>query len=129
MGDFIAKPIVLEGKSFDWSEGSKALENAVNSDGSANWKALTCADPGVCSCPNCGQFSWREGDVQKCTVCSVVFPVEWYSIVQTGQRTKSLQTEHISALDYKFYFWGVHNPDLDYDGVHSKISIDKPWNI
>lgn len=64
------RPIILEGKPFDWDAGAESLKNAVSGDGEANWGAAAFADPGVMKCPGCQEYLWREGERVRCPHCS-----------------------------------------------------------
>jgi Zn finger protein HypA/HybF involved in hydrogenase expression len=69
------RPIILEGKPFDWDEGGKNMLNAVDKDGNVNWRAAMSADPGVMRCPSCDEYLWKEGKKVKCPKCSLIFEV------------------------------------------------------
>ena len=64
---------IIKGKPFDWERGKKALENIEHSDGSINFCAAFCADPGCCRCPNCGVYYWKEGEILECLDCGIQF--------------------------------------------------------
>lgn len=63
------RPIILEGKPFDWDEGKRYGAQAVDDDGNVNWMAAMFADPGVMACPGCGEHLWNEGMTAKCPDC------------------------------------------------------------
>lgn len=49
----------VRGWKFDWEEAKKATDVG----------AFRYADPGVCHCPVCGEFHWREYEVYLCSRC------------------------------------------------------------
>jgi hypothetical protein len=61
---------------FNWEEADKALNNAVNDDGSINWGAAMSADPGVSKCPGCEKFFWAEAEHLECTNCGTKWNTE-----------------------------------------------------
>jgi len=63
---------VLEG-SFDWERAKVAFDNVVDDGGNINWGAAFAADPGVCKCPKCNEYYWREGTKLECTKCGEQF--------------------------------------------------------
>lgn len=74
------RPIILDGAPFDWDEGARYGQNAVDDAGNVNWMAAMFADPGVMTCPGCGEHLWNEGDRVRCPHCSHEFTTrsgEW----------------------------------------------------
>lgn len=69
------RPIILDGKPFDWKEGEKNMLNAVDEAGEVNWLAAMSADPGVMQCPSCLGWLWREGSKVQCPDCGEIFLV------------------------------------------------------
>jgi hypothetical protein len=65
---------IIEGQPFDWKRGAEAMDHIANDDGSINWGAAFCADPGVTSCPSCKTYFWAEGTKLECTECGTQFP-------------------------------------------------------
>lgn len=53
-------------------------------DGEANMMAAAGADPGCCTCPNCGQYFWSCGRRIECTECSFQFPTDWWPMYSYG---------------------------------------------
>ena len=56
--------IIHAGQSFDW-EAAEKFQRAAGS----NMAAAFYADPGVMTCPGCGEYLWNEGDDVECPVC------------------------------------------------------------
>ena len=65
---------IIEGQPFDWERGGRAMNNVISDNGEINWGAAFCADPGVTSCPKCGEKYWAEGTKLECTICNTQFP-------------------------------------------------------
>lgn len=63
------RPIIIKGEPFDWKRGAEAMDHAVDKDGNVNWRAASCADPGVTKCPKCATYFWREGELVECNKC------------------------------------------------------------
>lgn len=59
-------PIILDGSAFDWAEGERYAQRAVDDDGNVDWMAAAFADPGIMSCPGCGVHLWAEGWTVRC---------------------------------------------------------------
>lgn len=69
-------PIILEGRAFPWDEPNPhgdVFGDVVDDAGEVNWAAAAFADPGVMSCPKCGEYLWAEGLRVRCPTCSA----EW----------------------------------------------------
>jgi hypothetical protein len=60
---------IIKGDPFDWEESKEAMENVVNDSGEVNMAAAMLADPGVTSCPKCGDHYWWEGELLECLKC------------------------------------------------------------
>ena len=69
-------PIIIEGPSFDWKRGKKAMDAVISKSGDVNWGAAMAADPGVTKCPKCGGCFWKEAKLVKCTECGVSWNTE-----------------------------------------------------
>jgi len=64
---------ILEGEPFDWKQGAEAMNHVQREDGSVNWRAAACADPGVIKCPKCDTYYWAEGTKVRCTECKHIW--------------------------------------------------------
>lgn len=62
-------PIIIEGKPFDWNAGAEMQEHVAAAEGHVNWYAAAGCDPGVMSCPGCGEHLWHEGVRVRCPEC------------------------------------------------------------
>lgn len=73
----MTRPIILEGKGFDWEAGNRAQEKVAEAaeEGEVNWGAAMLADPGVMKCPGCGVYLDREGKKVECPDCGHVWVV------------------------------------------------------
>lgn len=84
-------PIVIEPAGFDqkaaWQECSDYVEKCgglTHDDGEPNWRAAFGADPGICSCPACGEHYWCWGRKQQCVTCGFVYPTNWWTNYTSG---------------------------------------------
>lgn len=59
--------VYVRGWKFDWQEAKKGFDKYM--DEGRDFAAACCADPGVCKCPECGEFHWREFEVFECFRC------------------------------------------------------------
>lgn len=59
--------------SGEYSNNFGGFDNIANDDGSINWGVAMRADPGVKSCPKCGEHYWNEAAVMECPDCKVEF--------------------------------------------------------
>jgi hypothetical protein len=93
-----------------------------HADGSVNWRAAFGADPGVMSCPACGELYWHWGVVAKCADCGFVFPTDWWSqysvgvneaeYVATCKRNgiKASRPSHHKRMQHAYYRYGYEHP-------------------
>jgi len=65
----VKRPIILDGPAFDWAEGERYSQAAVDDDSNVDWMAAMWADPGIMSCPGCSVHLWAEGHTAKCPEC------------------------------------------------------------
>jgi hypothetical protein len=65
-------PIILEGSPFPWNEPNPHGP-VVDGNGEVNWAAAAFADPGVTTCPGCGEYLWNEGVRVRCPDCATEF--------------------------------------------------------
>jgi hypothetical protein len=84
-------PIVIDPPGFDqkagWQECSDYVDKCgglAYEDGEPNWRAAFGADPGVCSCPACGEMYWCWGRVQRCAVCQFEYPTDAWPAYSEG---------------------------------------------
>ena len=57
----------VRGWKFDWDEAGQDFDKYMAAG--REHKAASCADPGFCMCPNCGEHHWREYEVFLCCRC------------------------------------------------------------
>ena len=84
-------PIVIDPPEFDQDAAWKECSNYVDQcgglqheDGEPNWRAAAGADPGCCSCPNCGEHHWAWGARQRCSVCEFEYTTHWWPLYSEG---------------------------------------------
>lgn len=84
-------PIVIDPPCFDqaagWQECEEYVEKCgglVYEDGEPNWRAAFGADPGVCSCPACGETYWAWGRSQRCVICAFEYPTDAWAMYSYG---------------------------------------------
>lgn len=140
-------PIVIDPPGFDtkagWKECAEYVEKCgglTHDDGEPNWRAAFGADPGVCSCPNCGEYYWAWGIKQRCRKCAFEYPVDWWPMYSYGvqQRNREadpppacrekhfrdyLKREHERRISHPYYRYGYEHPVKDPWAEHDKI----PW--
>ncbi len=99
-------PIVIDPPatvvSEEWSRCSEAVDacgGLTYQDGEVNWRAAFSADPGICTCPNCGINYWAFGNRQRCADCGFEFPVDWWPMYSYGVSAARM---HIPADQYAF---------------------------
>lgn len=101
----IARPIIIEGLPFDWDAGGQAAANAVGDDGEINWGCAFSADPGVVSCPCCGQKHWREGTIVECWRCGKRWRVEPdLNLKKAAHRILGLKSDYDEHVRRR---WGI----------------------
>ena len=117
----IHEAIVISGQPFDWEKGKEAMNHVIREDGSVNMKAAMFADPGITTCPKCGQDHWAEGERQRCTACAFEYPTWWYSLVQFGQQKRLKYMDKRVDTKTFYYKYGVEHPDDSYEQAHDGI--------
>ncbi len=87
----IKDPIIIDPPGLTpkqvWDECKSYVESVggmVHEDGEVNLRAAAGADPGCCSCPNCGQYFWNCGRIIECTECQFQFPTDWWPMYSYG---------------------------------------------
>jgi hypothetical protein len=87
----VKDPVVIDPEGFDVSEAWRRCQEYVkgcgglyHEDGEPNWRAAFGADPGVSSCPNCGQYYWAFGKRIRCSECAFEFPPDWWPMYSYG---------------------------------------------
>lgn len=117
-------PIVIDPPDFDqasaWAECRGYVEKCgglAHDDGEPNWRALSGADPGCCSCPACGKMYWAWGRVQKCRACAFEYPTDWWAMYSWGaSRIHPKQRyKHEERMNHPYYRYGFEHP------------VDDPW--
>jgi hypothetical protein len=92
-------PIIVDSEPPDvdkiWKDCSEASNHVMREDGTVNYRAAACADPGVTTCPACGRYHWNIGRWHKCTNCEFVYPTDAWPMFSWGvveaRRRKSRQ--------------------------------------
>lgn len=125
-------PIVIDPPGFDpragWQECSEYVEKCgglTHEDGSPNWRAAFGADPGCCTCPNCGEYYWCWGKVIECLDCQFRFPTDWWAAYSWGvQAAKAKEPFRVQMrIGHPYYAHGYNNPVEDPWKEHDKL----PW--
>lgn len=125
-------PIVIDPPNFNqaaaWKDCNDFVEKCgglAHKDGQPNWRAASGADPGVCSCPACGEYYWAWGNRQRCKQCAFEYPTDWWPMyswgAQEGQRKMRLGLSWNPSATYRFdermrhpyYAFGFHHPTGD----------------
>lgn len=125
-----------------WRECQSYVEKVggmVYPDGEVNMRAAFGADPGCCSCPNCGQMFWAFGRIIKCTECEFEFPTDWWGMYSYGVNASrpdppyvaglsqnaraGLAQMHQDRLSHPYYKYGFEHPVTDAWEEHDKL----PW--
>lgn len=117
-------PIVIDPPNFDqksaWGECRDYVDKCggvVNEAGEVNWRAAHAADPGICSCPACGEMYWCWGNVQRCRACTFEYPTDWWPMYSWGtSAAKSTRRyRHDERMQHPYYRYGFEN------------SVEDPW--
>lgn len=116
-------PIVIDPPNFDqkaaWDECCDYVDKCgglSHEDGEPNWRAAFGADPGVCSCPACGEFYWMWGNRQRCVKCAFEYPTDWWPMYSWGSqagRSDKAKYKHPERLAHPYYRYGFENPTDD----------------
>lgn len=115
-------PIVIDPPDFDqaaaWKECSDYVEQCgglTHEDGSVNWRTACGADPGVCSCPACGEMYWAWGSRQRCVKCSFEYPTDWWPMYSYGSQDakRGRQSKHSNQTTHPYYRYGFEHPAAD----------------
>ena len=124
-------PIVIDPPNFDpaaaWAECRAHVDQCgglAHEDGSPNWNAAFGADPGICSCPACGEMYWAWGKVQRCK-CGFEYPTDWWPMYSWGvQATRSALLQqskrHEQRMDHPYYRYGFEHPVADPWAEHDR---------
>jgi len=133
-------PIVIDPPDFDqhaaWKECHDAVEKCggiQDADGEVNWRAAFSADPGVCSCPACGESYWCWGRRQRCRKCGFEYPTDAWPMYADGvyaarfgnrEGNTARAARHKERMGHPYYRYGFEHPvDTDlYDTFHAL-----PW--
>lgn len=128
-------PKVIDPPGFDPSAGWKEFREYVDQcggladeEGNVNWRAAFGADPGCCTCPNCGEYYWAWGRIIECLDCQFQFPTDWWAMYSWGvQATRNpvFRVDHIhkKRLEHPYYRYGFEHPVNDAWKEHDKL----PW--
>jgi hypothetical protein len=141
-------PIVIDPPGFDqkaaWNECTEYVDKCgglSHENGEPNWRAAFGADPGVCSCPMCGEYYWLWGRKQRCVTCGFEYETDWWSAYSegcdcglrlSGQRVCPLPDAHERMLEYSrekrekrwghpYFRYGFEHPVSDAWWHHDKI--------
>lgn len=117
-------PIVIDPPGFDqsaaWKECSDFVEKCgglTDADGEPNWRAAFGADPGICSCPMCGEHYWAWGRRQRCVKCAFEYHTDWWPMYSWGAQSarSPVKYKHKERLEHPYYRFGAEHP------------CDDPW--
>lgn len=125
-------PKIIDPPGFDpkagWQECREYVDKCgglTHEDGEVNWRAAFGADPGCCSCPNCGEMYWSWGRIIECLDCGFQFPTDWWAMyswgVQATRRTNAPPYKHEERMQHPYYRYGFENPVEDAWEEHDKI--------
>lgn len=112
-------PIVIDPPDFDqkaaWRECNEYVEKCgglAYPDGEPNMWAAAGADPGVCSCPACGEFYWAWGRRQKCRKCNFEYPTDWWCMYSWGTSAakRTQRYKHDEYMKHPYYQHGFEHP-------------------
>lgn len=120
-------PNVIDPPGFDqkaaWQECRDYVEKCgglTDENGEPNWRAAFGADPGLCSCPSCGETYWAWGRRQRCDRCGFEYPTDWWPMYSYGVQAaktgdarhgnKMLMERHERRLDHPYYRYGFEHP-------------------
>lgn len=120
-------PIVIEPAGFDqasaWNECQRDAAR-YRKDG-REFFAAACADPGVVSCPACGESYWNWGSKQRCVVCSFEYPTDWWPMYSWGvgaaKNAKARYKHDERMRSSAYYRYGFEHPVADAWSEHNKI--------
>lgn len=126
-------PKVIDPPGFDpraaWQECSEYVDKCgglTHEDGEPNWRAAFGADPGCCTCPNCGEYYWSWGRIIECLDCQFQFPTDWWAMYSWGvQATRNaiFRSSHKERMSHPYYRYGYEHPVEDPWKEHDKL----PW--
>lgn len=110
-------PIVIDPPNFDqkaaWGECADYVDKCGGLDESnpRQMQAAAGADPGCCSCPQCGKTYWAWGRRQKCRECHFEYPTDWWPMFSwgcTAARTSS-RYEQKERMKHPYYRLGFES--------------------
>ena len=123
-------PIVIDPAEFSqqaaWDECRQYVEDCgglAHDDGEPNWRAAFGADPGVCSCPACGEMYWAWGRKQRCVKCAFEYPTDWWSMYSWGCQAvgrPQFRYKHNERMQHPYYRYGFLHPVSDPWKEHDK---------
>ena len=124
-------PKVIDPPGFDpaagWNECREFVDKCgglEHSDGEPNWRAAFGADPGCCTCPNCGEYYWSWGRIVECLDCGFQFPTDWWPMYSWGVQAANRREryKHDERMEHPYYRYGFENPVDDPWEQHDKIA-------
>lgn len=92
-------PIIIEGHPADWEAHGRAADRVQNPGGGVNWGAAMLADPGVMSCPACGEHMWCEGLRVRCPYCAHEFDTRLKRTAKSRANSVPGTTDPADAAD------------------------------
>jgi hypothetical protein len=126
-------PKVIDPPGFDpkagWQECREYVDKCgglAHEDGEVNWRAAAGADPGVCSCPNCGEMYWSWGRIVECLDCAFQFPTDWWAMYSWGVQAATRNGpayRQAERMEHPYYRYGFEHPVEDPWEQHDKL----PW--
>ncbi len=117
----VLNPNVIDPPGFDVNAGWQQCKDDADDFRKAgrDIAAAFCADPGICSCPACGQMHWAWGNRQRCLKCEFEYPTDAWAMyswgVQAAWRTGGDATKITFPSDRKnlshpYFRYGFENP-------------------
>ncbi len=115
-------PIVIDPPNFDqkaaWDECREYVGKCgglSHEDGEPNLRAAFGADPGICSCPCCGEMYWAWGREQKCIDCGFAYPTDWWAMYSWGAQAAQHKDRNVASKTHakymgsKYYRWAFEH--------------------
>ncbi|OPZ66111.1 MAG: hypothetical protein BWY85_00047 [Firmicutes bacterium ADurb.Bin506] len=127
-------PVIVDTEPVDltrvWKDCANAADKVVRQDGTVNYRAAACADPGVCACPACGRYHWSIGFWHQCTRCGFVYPTNAWAMFSWGcaagahasccAGSSQLATQRMAHPYYRYGFehHSESTPDTRWEHFH-----------
>lgn len=100
-------PIVIDPPGFDqkaaWGECHE-YSDRMHAAG-RDIAAAHGADPGICSCPCCGEMYWAWGARQRCVDCGFEYDTSWWAMYSWGAQAARRGEKVENFSDYQKRYW------------------------